>query len=279
MKSLNLILFILVTAINGLAQKSQVIKDSIYSENLDRHIRYNIYLPMAYDKQSSFPIVYLLHGHGGNEDDWIEAQEGNAQYLLDSLIDKGLIPNILAVTLDAQNTWYVDSKEKMQSAYLEEFIPLIENRYKVKSDRASRMIAGNSAGGFGSLGFALRFPELFHSVILLSPASYYPAPPPNSSSRKIPVFKKNNQLDTALWQSFAYPSLVSGISDINYPDFYISTGDDDEYQIVTVVTDLQKFFIKNEIEQELTIINGGHTWDVWRNRFCYDLVRIFQRRR
>jgi len=278
---LYLCILVLLVACNPVNEKekvtSKIIKKTFFSKDLGKNVAYNVYLPKIYNNKKQFPILYLLHGHGGNEDSWVNLKGGNIKKSLDSLINHKIVPPIVAVTMDAGNSWYVNSQLKMESAFLNEFIPLVESKFKIDIRPHSRFMAGYSMGGYGALRFALLKPELFNSVLLLSPAAYYPNPPKNSSSRKIEVYKKDGIFDTCVWQSYAYPKLfkVTGKQDY-YPKFYLSSGDDDEFNIVTVVTDLRKFFIKNNIPQELTIINGKHTWNVWRYCFINNICRVFK---
>ena len=255
---------------------SQMLRSKFFSDILKDSISYQTYLPAEYIKFDSLSILYLLHGHSGNDSTWTKPNQGNIQEVLDSLINKHLIPPVIAVTLDAANTWYVDSHQKMESAYIKEFIPLIESKFRENTIGNHRIIAGNSAGGYGALRFALKYPDLFQSAILLSPAAYYPEPPPNSSSRKINVFSADSLFDAEVWKSYAHPSLLDDYKNVdNPPKFYISTGDDDEYGIVNVVTDLRSLFLENDIKHELSIIDGIHDWKVWSNRFSHDIIRAF----
>ena len=178
--------------------------------------------------------------------------------------------------MDAGNSWYVNAIEQMESAYIDEFIPLVESVYNIKKERNSRIIAGLSAGGYGALRFSLKYPELFYASILLSPAAYEPEPPLNSSSRKIPVFQRKNVFSPTLWQQYSYTRLIDLTKSDAYPIFYISTGDDDEYNILKVATDLKYFFDDRSIANELHVIDGKHSWDVWRSCFTYDLIRVFE---
>lgn len=263
------------TAEKELQPTSQVIDSVFYSTELQDTIAYKVYLPEIYSDTMHFPIIYLMHGHGGDEENWFEKDGGNLQNVLDSLIAIKRIPPMIATTLGAGNSWYVDAIQNMESAYIEEFIPLIESTYSIKKERKSRIIAGLSAGGYGALRFSLKYPELFYASILLSPAAYEPEPPLNSSSRKIPVFQKDSVFSITLWQQYSYTKLVDTTKLIQYPKFYHSTGDDDEYNIIKVVTDLKTFFDQRSIANELIVIDGAHTWDVWRYCFTHDLIRIF----
>lgn len=249
--------------------------DTLYSNQLNRNIPYRVYLPGNYHEKEIFPVLYLLHGHGGNDDDWFTPEEGHVNSILDSLIDLNKIPPLVAVTMDAGNSWYVDSKERMESAYIQDFMPFIESKYKVIKEERSRIIAGNSAGGYGALRLSLKFPQLFRSSILLSPAAYNPLPPEISSSRKVVVFEKNGVFNDSIWASYAYTNLIdSSPSKRVLPKFYVSTGDDDKYDIFTVVSRLRTFFKEHGIDHEIIVTDGGHSWEVWCHSFARDLVRI-----
>jgi enterochelin esterase-like enzyme len=208
--------------------------------------------------------------------DWFEPDEGNIAYLLDSLIQNKHIPPIRAVSLNAGNSWYVDRQERMNSFYLSEFIPFIEHTYAENTKQISRIIAGNSAGGYGALRFAFQKPHLFKTVLLLSPAAYDPLPPAISSSRKIDVFAMDGSFNDSVWTHFSYTNLKSSFLNApSHPKFYISVGDDDAYTIVPVVTSIQQFFVQNQVENELRITDGGHDWNCWRDNFTSALVDSF----
>lgn len=266
-----------VTSSQEEQESSTMSRETFFSDHLSDSILYNTYLPAGYVENDSMPILYLLHGHGGNDSTWVKPQEGNIQWILDSLINNKLIPPLIAVTLDAANTWYVDRHRKMESAFIKDFIPYFESKFTGNSQSHDRIIAGNSAGGYGALRFTLKYPELFYASILLSPAAYYPEPPVNSSSRKIQVFNKDSVFSKEIWQSYAHTSLLSNYTNQQAkPILYISSGDDDDYGIVDVVTQLRTHLLENEIPHELTIVNGGHDWKVWSERFTHDLILIFE---
>ena len=271
-------LFILGCKTSKIDKKSEskILKTSFFSKKLNQSVSYQVYFPFGYKKLKEHYIIYLLHGHGESQTNWFSEKEGNSKILLDSLIQINEIKPLIAVSLNAENSWYVDSKKFMESTYIEEFIPLVETKYNLKVNRKNRLIAGNSAGGFGALGYGLKYPELFQTAILLSPAAYYPTPPQMSSSRKIDVFKKDDVFNDSIWQSYSYLKQIdSSKENINYPKFYISTGDDDSYDIFTVIVNLRDFFIKYNINNEILVINGGHDWNVWRKCFTNNLIRVF----
>lgn len=255
---------------------SKILERSLFSNHLKDSINYSIYLPEKFQNNKNNYILYLLHGHGGSNDDWFNKKEGNIKHILDSLIRTKTIKPTIAVSLNAKNSWYVNSTTPMELIYINEFIPYIESEYGVSANWGTRILAENSAGGFGALNFGLKYPNLFKSVVLLSPAAYFPSPPEISSSRKIDVFKFKGVFNDSIWKSYSYRNLIDSSKFVeDYPKFYTSTGDDDAYGIFNVITKLRSFFTKNNIQNETLVINGGHDWKVWRACFTNDLIRIY----
>lgn len=255
--------------------KGEVKTLSLYSEILKRDVEFTTYRPTEVLSENEGPdLIYLLHGHGGDHEDWFQPEEGNAGHLLDSLISVNAIPPLAAVSVNAGNSWYVDSVEEMERFYLEEFMPYVENAFGFSSEN-QRYIAGNSAGGYGSLRFALSRPELFEAVILLSPASYEPLPPAISSSRKVAAFAKDGTFNDSVWSSYSYKKRVASfLASEKKPKIYMSVGDDDAYNIVPVVSNLQQLFLENKIPNELRVTDGGHDWQCWQRSFVNFLTEI-----
>jgi enterochelin esterase-like enzyme len=245
---------------------------------LKRDVCYNVYIPSnEIPEESTQNVLYLLHGHGGDHMDWFELEEGNVAFILDSLINNRLIPPLIAVSANAGNSWYVNSVENMQSFYLNEFVPHIESSLGGEGYSLRRYIAGNSAGGYGALQYALKQPGNFEKVILLSPAAYDPLPPAISSSRKVEAFAMNGEFNDSIWESYSYKKLLDGfnLSKVK-PKFHLSVGDDDPYNIVPVVAALQQMFLEINVQNELRITDGGHDWECWRMNFSQALIDIFQ---
>lgn len=257
--------------------KGLVTAHTLSSDILGREINYISYQAARADTTKPYEfLIFLLHGHGGDEQDWFQEEEGNVATLLDSLQQHNLIPPVLAVSMNAGNSWYVDRHESMESFFMEEYIPHIKSVFNLKETPYS-ILAGNSAGGYGSLRFALKYPDKFEEVILLSPASYHPLPPAISSSRKIDVFAKDGSFNDSIWNSYSYKNLLPAFfSSEKHPNFYLSVGDDDAYNIVPVVTELQQTLLEAKVPCELRITNGGHDWVCWKENFASALVMIFE---
>ena len=279
-----LILFLLLASckrtvqIEDSAKELQTVyKDSLLSKTLNQYVRFNYSLPESYADSLHFPLIYLLHGHGGTENDWFGEDGGQAADILATMAKDSIIPPMIAVSIGAGNSWYVDSVEQMETFYLEEFIPYFENKVNFTNQKQDRHLAGLSAGGFGGTRFSMKHPSLFQNVILLSPAAYTPLPPLNSSSRKVAAFAADSTFSNSIWKSYSYKHLQTDfLKNKQHPRYHISTGDDDVFNIVPVVTDLQQFFLKNNIHSELRITDGGHNWDCWNTNFKDGLISLFK---
>lgn len=232
------------------------------STALKRQWSYAVYLPTDYEvSKLDYPVLYLLHGAGGNRNDW--AALGGIQATADQLIRSGAIPPALIVMPDAGNSWYVDGAEKMETAVLEDLLPDVERHFRALHEREGRLIGGLSMGGYGALRFALKYPETFAAAALLSPAIYDPEPPPQSAARRAEAFG-GKEFDAGLWRSLNYPALWEGYLQKKTPvPMYINSGDDDHLSIAQEAVKLYELLRKHEQPAELRIVDGGHAWPVW----------------
>jgi enterochelin esterase family protein len=140
-----------------------------------------VYLPPGYDAGADrYPVLYLLHGAGGDESVWNQRMQANV--ILDNLIADGeLAPLVVVMPHGFTNRMPTAERPRGPGAYkteMEEFavdfvsdlVPLVESRYRVVADRAHRAIAGNSMGGGQALRLGLGHPEMFGSVASFSAA-------------------------------------------------------------------------------------------------------------
>ena len=245
------------------------------SSTLGRNWSYNVYLPTGYEtSQLRYPVLYLLHGNDGHRNDWVV--KGRIQATADALIASGDIPPAIIIMPDAGTTWFVDLKEKMETAFISDLIPQVQKRFRTLTGRDGRLVGGLSMGGYGALRFALKYPEKFQAAALLSPAIYNPEPPVTSSARFVKVFGSPDY-DAAVWKANNYPALWDAFlkKDIKVP-MYINSGDDDEFNIESEATQFYELLRKNKQPAELRIVNGAHAWPVWESTIGDALKYIFQ---
>jgi S-formylglutathione hydrolase FrmB len=177
---------------------------------------------------------------------------------------------------DAGTTWFVDRKEKMETAFLRDLIPDVEREFRVITARNGRLIAGLSMGGYGAMRFALKYPEMFAAAGLLSPAIYEPVPPDNSGARRVGVFGAPD-FDPAIWKSLNYPALWEAYlaKHVSAP-MYICSGDDDEYFIESDAVEFYALLRRNGQPAELRIVDGAHNWSLWASAVGDALRYVFR---
>lgn len=131
-----------------------------------------VLLPTGYRDHPNhrYPVLYLLHGSGGSDTDWTEM--GDAERITTGR------PLIVVMPDADQNGYYSDwfnngagGPPEYETYDIRELIPWIDQRYRTVAARRGRAIAGLSMGGFGSLSYASRHPDLFDHVAGFSPAS------------------------------------------------------------------------------------------------------------
>ncbi|MEO7046236.1 MAG: alpha/beta hydrolase-fold protein [Ferruginibacter sp.] len=125
-----------------------------------------VYTPPGYSKKKKYPVLYLLHGIGGDELEWLY-DGGKPQIILDNLYADGKIEPMIVVlpngraTKDDSRKGNIMAPDKVQGFatfekdLLNDLIPYIEKKYSVLTDRDHRAIAGLSMGGGQSLNFGL----------------------------------------------------------------------------------------------------------------------------
>src|SRR5579863_9301233 len=145
------------------ALKSRILSDTVH---------YCVLLPPSYDivPAKRYPVLYFLHGLGENEQTLFKTGGWN---LIEDLRQQHKISDFLIVTPDAKASFYVnsaDGKVRYSDFFLQEFIPYIEGKYRIRRERKARAITGISMGGYGALRFAFANPEMFSAVSAQSAA-------------------------------------------------------------------------------------------------------------
>jgi enterochelin esterase-like enzyme len=132
----------------------------------------NVYLPPGYTPERRYPVLYLLHGIGGDETEWLRADTPNV--ILDNLIADGkavpmiiVLPNGRALPDDRVPAGNVFTPEnaagfaRFDRDLLEFLIPAVQARYSTLPDREHRALAGLSMGGGQTLNFGLSHLDTF----------------------------------------------------------------------------------------------------------------------
>jgi enterochelin esterase-like enzyme len=258
---------LLLLALSTAASAGEVFTETFRSEAIGRDYKYTIYLPDDYKKDTKrYPVLYLLHGAGGDENEWLF--KGGARETMDALIAQRLIKPMVVVMPGHTAAWWVDgAKEKGETALLKEVMPHAEGKYRIDAVRGNRLIAGLSAGGYGALNAAFKYPQMFAAAAILSPAIYDPVPPSHSSGVRQPPFQKDGKFDAELWKSLNYVSYIEAYKKSGtVVPLYINSGDHDTFGIALQAAMLyEKLRLHQPTAVELRIINGDHEWMLWRD--------------
>jgi S-formylglutathione hydrolase FrmB len=234
---------------------------------LGSDIAYSLYLPE--NAGPALPALYLLHGLGGNERDWLRI--GKIRQTADRLIAEKAMPPMAIVMPDAGNSWYVDSSAHgpIASALMDDFMPYVERHHGLRSDRGGRFIAGLSMGGYGALRLAVLHPARFRAAASLSGAIFPDLANAGEVTKgQIRMFKG----------AFGDPFTPSQYNGLNFfsklrafksakprPDLFISVGDDDGFRLYEGAVDLYLRLKRLRLPVEMRIVDGDHNWRLWRD--------------
>ena len=173
MKSFYLIFLSFISFSILFGQNGKVIDELIINSKILKGDRkFAVYLPPDYDSSNrSYPVLYLLHGLGDNQSAWI--QFGEVLHTTDKAINSGIATSMIIVMPDAGTgqmgyTNAMSGKWNYEDFFFEEFMPHVENLYRIRKNKRYRAISGLSMGGGGSFLYALRRPDLFSSAAPLS---------------------------------------------------------------------------------------------------------------
>ncbi|MCF8295789.1 MAG: esterase family protein [Bacteroidales bacterium] len=275
---------ILLLPLLVLSQSQVLISQQIDSKILHQPKLYSVYLPDGFASSTKqYPVLYLLHGLGGDETDWI--RKGQVQRTVDSLIQADLIKPLVIIMPDAEDTYYMNHNDGMyqfEDFFFMELMPTVEKSYGCLGDREHRYIAGLSMGGFGSLLYALHHPELFS---ICGPMSAAIRTDQEIREMTWDVYgkrygamtgvKEGEERITSFWNKHSILYLVDQLpaNPDNSVKYYMDCGDDD--YLFRGNAELYIRFMDKKIPHEFRVRNGMHTWDYWRDSLPEVLKFIF----
>src|SRR5688572_1317178 len=131
-------------------------EDSVNSAALGRVMKYRVLVPQGYDQTlQRYPVLYLLHGLGGNYRDWT-TRTNLAEYTR-------TLP-LIVVMPDGENQWYtnaVDGGARFEDYITTDLPADVVRKYRTVNSRYGRAIAGLSMGGYGAIKIALKRPAQY----------------------------------------------------------------------------------------------------------------------
>jgi endo-1,4-beta-xylanase len=144
------------------------------SGSMDLEVGFSIYLPPGYETSDRrFPVVYWLHGRGGNESD------ARPAHVLHKAIEEGRVdPMVLVFANGGVASGYIDNPNTGvmgESVIVDDLIPHVEANFRVSTDAAGRGVAGFSMGGAGAVRLAIRNPLQWAAVVSIAGVLVGPA--------------------------------------------------------------------------------------------------------
>ena len=229
------------------AKKGKIELISYKSKTVGTTRKANVYIPPGFTKSKKYPVLYLLHGIGGDENEWITG--GNPQVILDNLYAQGKIEPMIVVLpngramKDDRATGNIMAKDKVEAFstfekdLLNDLIPYIEKNYPVLKDREHRAIAGLSMGGGQSLNFGLGNLDKFAWV-----GGFSSAPNTKPPKQLVPNPEEAKNKLKLLW---------------------ISCGDKD--RLLPFSSRTHDYLFENDVPHIYYLEPGDHDFKVWKN--------------
>lgn len=206
-----------------------------------------VYTPPGYSKQKHYPVLYLLHGIGGDEKEWLNG--GNPQVILDNLLaENRIVPMIVVMPngramKDDRATGNIMAPDKVaafatfEKDLLNDLVPFVEKKYAVLADREHRAIAGLSMGGGQSLNFGLGNLDSFAWV-----GGFSSAPNTRKPEELVPDPEMAKRKLKLLW---------------------ISCGDDD--RLIGFSRRTHEYLFEKDVPHVYYLEPGVHDFKVWKN--------------
>ena len=199
-----------------------------------------IYLPQGYNKNETYKTLYLSHGGGGNEVEWMYI--GSAVNIMDNLIAEGLVEKTILVTMD--NTYLGNfDMEKVNKNLIENVIPYVEANYSVSKKAEDRAMAGLSNGAWATVN---------EMVVAQDSFGYYGIFSPNYRAKVVLDDATKEQLANFKNAKLYYE--CSGTVDDGM-------GRQDRYGTVNGVRQILE---DNGANVKFEWKHGAHDWGVWR---------------
>ena len=264
MKKRNLLLAALLLILVAPSFAAKVDTLLVNSPSMNKDVQVVVVTPDAAlgKKAVACPVIYLLHGYGGNAKTWIGVKPDLPQ-IAD---EKGII----FVCPDGKNSWYWDSPKDPSYRYetfvSSELIKYIDSEYPTVKDRSGRAITGLSMGGHGAMWLSFRHKDVFGAVGSTSGGVDIRPFPNNWEMNKLLGNESDNQevwnTHTAIMQIDRIKNgELAIIFDCGYSDFFFE-----------VNNDFHKKLLKYKIDHDFLVRPGSHNGEYWKNSIDYQIL-------
>ena len=237
---------------------------TIKSKVLKRETKVLIISPTnSGDYDERYPVIYLLHGYGGDHMSWI----GVAPQLKNQADQQ----KIIFVCPDGgKGSWYfdspIDSSIRYESYITKELVPFIDVHFSTQAKASSRAITGLSMGGHGAMYLAIRHIDLFGAAGSTSGGvDFTPFPNKWDIDKALGDYKLNKER----WRQYTVLYLVEKLRN-DQISIIIDCGLDDFF--LDVNRSLHKKLLELKINHEYIEPPGGHSAIYWRNNIDRQII-------
>jgi len=247
------------------AQRASVETIQFQSKLINATLPYNVILPPGYRASATtrYPVLYLLHGHGGHYTDWLTRT---------NVADYAARYRMIVVMPEGNNSWYVDGaaglNDKYESYILQELMPDVDKRYRTIQSRYGRAIAGLSMGGYGAIKYGLKYPSTFVFAASMSGAfgvTRYTEKEMGGPNWD-PFLKTLGPLGSETRKAndiFEITKALTAARVASLPYFYFDCGTEDAAQHFDRNRELSELFLEKRIPHEYRELPGNHSWQYW----------------
>jgi len=259
MKKRFLLFIISVLSISVQARQTDTVE--VLSLSMNIRIKNVVILPADYDSRTNMPVVYLLHGYGGNHASWIKNKP--------ELPELATLYGIIIVCPDGKNAWYWDSPLNPQIKYetyvSQELVAYIDQNYKTKKDKSGRAITGLSMGGHGGLWLGIRHQDVFGACGSTSGGvDIRPFPDNWEIKNALGNYQENTRRwdeHTVIKQLHLIKPELAIIFDCGTEDFFYDVNEK-----------LHREMLNQNIKHDYITRPGAHNAQYWNNAIEYQLL-------
>lgn len=253
---------------------------TFHSGSLGRALGYSVFLPAGYDSSDrNYPVVFFLHGMNNDHTSWCVGRYGNLPEIVDQTIRDHSLAEFVMAHPSGESGYYTDSADGQalyESAFQNDFIKEIENRFRVRKDREGRAIGGTSMGGYGALKMAFKYSDSYAAVAASSPIVLLGDDPSEllngSDPRRSQFFSRllhrvyGDPVDLEHWKANNLKNLAAA-GDMNSLRVMMLYGTADRYNRMIPMEDgvrrLADLLEARTVDHELHIYEGEpHGWEL-----------------
>lgn len=271
MKKYFITLFVSLLSVSGGLRAAKVDTLSVHSGVMNKNIEVVTVCPDKAAEGVRCPVIYLLHGHGGNARTWIGIKPD-----LPQIADR---EGIIFVCPDGANSWYWDSpvneKYRYETFVAKELVEYVDAHLATEADRAHRVLTGLSMGGHGSMWLAIRHQDVFGGCGSMSGGLDIRPFPDNWSMKQYLGEEASNQ---AVWDSHTVINQLDKVKDGDLA-IIIDCGNDDFFLEVNKA--VHDKLLQNKVGHDFIVRPGAHNAAYWNNAVDYQILffsKFFNRR-